>query len=57
MKPLLILATALLLQGCDLPRNSPTQQAEDYAICQKAGMDSYLSSISEIKCKPVSKVR
>lgn len=52
MKYLCILATVIFLQGCEPARNSPAEQVEDYAICKNAGMDSYLDSISRVKCKP-----
>lgn len=52
MKYLFITLTALFLQGCEPVRNNPAEQAEDYAICKKAGMDSYLDSIARVRCKP-----
>jgi hypothetical protein len=40
------------LAGCDKVRSDVKSQVEDYAVCQKAGMGSYLNAYSEVRCMP-----
>lgn len=55
---LVLMAALASLMGCEerefsgTLRNQPAQQAEDYATCKKAGMESYRTIYGEIKCTP-----
>lgn len=48
----ILIALLISLAGCDVYRNSPEQQAEDYKTCIDAGMSAYLTVVGEIKCIP-----
>ena len=52
MKNILIAMAVIALSGCDLPRSNPKEAAEDFAICQKAGMNATTNSYGEIRCIP-----
>lgn len=45
-------AALLVLGGCDIHRNSPAEQVEDYNTCKAAGMRPYRTVMGEIKCDP-----
>ena len=46
-----LFAAAALLVGCDVYRDDPAQQVEDYQTCIEAGMDTYQTIYGEIRCK------
>lgn len=46
-----LFAVAALLAGCDLYRDDPAEQVEDYQTCKEAGMATYQTLYGEIRCK------
>jgi hypothetical protein len=52
MKSIIAGMVILALCGCEKARNNPQAQAEDYAICTKAGMGAYLNDYAEVRCAP-----
>ena len=52
MKKIIFVMVMASIAGCDLPRTDPKEAAEDFAICQKAGMNATIHSSGEIRCIP-----
>jgi ABC-type uncharacterized transport system auxiliary subunit len=57
MKSIIAAMAILVLCGCEKSRNDVKSQAEDYAICTKAGMRSYPNTYGEILCAPPAEVK
>lgn len=57
MKSIIAAMAILALCGCEKARNDVKSQAEDYAVCTKAGMDAYLNDYAEVRCSPPVKVK
>jgi hypothetical protein len=57
MKSIIAVMAILALCGCEKARNDVKSQAEDYAICTKAGMRSYQNSYGEVLCAPPAGVK
>lgn len=52
----ILIVLLISLAGCDVYRDSPEQQAEDYKTCVAAGMRAFLTGLGEIMCAPKQEV-